>query len=97
MDHVASAPEPWTGDAKTCDAVERCLERISEAATKLDTAAEQLAPSIPWPQIRGLGNRLRHGYDDVNPVRIAQIVAKDLQPLRTACLLALAKLETGGR
>lgn len=37
------------------DAVERCLERISEAAKKLGPAGETLCPDIPWRTIRGLG------------------------------------------
>jgi uncharacterized protein with HEPN domain len=47
------------------DAVERCLERIGEAAKKLGSDAEELCPEIPWPNIRGLGNVLRHEYDMV--------------------------------
>ena len=35
-------------DAKTIDATERCLSRISEAARKLGALAEQLAPDEPW-------------------------------------------------
>jgi uncharacterized protein with HEPN domain len=41
-------------DAKTSNAVERCLERISEAARKLGDDAERLCPEIPWPQLRAV-------------------------------------------
>jgi uncharacterized protein with HEPN domain len=47
-------------DQKTYDAVERCLERISEAAAKLGDLAVTLVPGQPWQEIRSLGNRLRH-------------------------------------
>lgn len=47
-------------DGRTNDAVERCPERISEAAAKLGDIASTLMPDQPWQQIRGLGNRLRH-------------------------------------
>lgn len=50
----------FVGDPKTYDAVERCLERISEAASKLGPQVEELCPGIPWSQIRAVGNRLRH-------------------------------------
>jgi uncharacterized protein with HEPN domain len=50
-------------DDKTYDAVERCLERISEAAAKLGEQAEALVPNQPWSKIRALGNRLRHAYE----------------------------------
>ena len=59
----------FSKDRKTCDAVERCLERISEAAKKLGPAAETLCPAIPWPSVRGLGNLMRHEYDRIDVVR----------------------------
>ena len=45
-------------DNKTYDATERCLSRISEAASKLGLLAEELAPNRPWNDIRGIGNRM---------------------------------------
>ena len=41
----------FTRDRRTRDAVERCLQRISEAALKLGTQAEQLAPGPPWSSV----------------------------------------------
>lgn len=41
-------------DLKTRNATERCLERISEAAKKLGGVAEELCPSVPWPNVRAL-------------------------------------------
>jgi predicted nucleotidyltransferase len=40
----------FVSDLKTYDAVERCLERISEASKKLGGVAEELCPDIPWAQ-----------------------------------------------
>ena len=40
----------FVADLKTTNAVERCRERISEAAKKLEGQAEILCPEIPWPQ-----------------------------------------------
>ena len=68
----------FIGDPKTYDAVERCLERISEAANKLGPHAEELCPGIPWSQIRGVGNRLRHGYERISGPRIWLMVESDL-------------------
>jgi uncharacterized protein with HEPN domain len=42
-------------DRKTQDAVERCLARISEAASKLEGAAEALIPDQRWPEIQAIG------------------------------------------
>jgi uncharacterized protein with HEPN domain len=82
----------FTADAKTRDAVERCLERISEAASKLAEAAPALAPEQPWPQIAALGNRIRHEYDRLRVERLWEIVTSDLPSLRNACQTALKKL-----
>jgi uncharacterized protein with HEPN domain len=80
-------------DEKTRDAVERCLERISEAAKKLGSAVEEAQPNIPWRNIRGLGNVLRHDYDAVDDVAIQHIIEQELGPLRQACIDELAILK----
>lgn len=72
-------------DQKTRDAVERCLERISEAASKLGDLAEQLMPEQPWRNIRAFGNRLRHEDNGILVDRLWKIVTTDLPPLRRAC------------
>ena len=79
-------------DLKTRNATERCLERISEAAKKLGELAEQLCPSVPWPNVRGLGNFLRHEYDRVDPGRIWVMIEDDLDPLKTASQQALLQI-----
>ena len=73
-------------DDKTRDAVERCLERISEAAKKLGPMIEERQPQVSWRGIRGLGNVLRHEYDAVDDSTIARIVEDELGPLRQACV-----------
>lgn len=65
-------------DPKTRDAVERCLERISEAAAKMGDEAAELAPGQPWREIRALGNRLRHEYDRVRVGGLPVIIVDDL-------------------
>ena len=53
-------------DPKTIAAVERKLQVISEAAVRLGEQAEALCPGLPWRDIRGIGNWLRHQYDRVD-------------------------------
>ncbi len=77
-------------DDKTRDAVERCLERISEAAKKLGPMIEERQPQVSWRGIRGLGNVLRHEYDAVDDSTIERIVEQELGPLRQACVNELA-------
>lgn len=67
------------------DAVERCLERISEVAAKLGDLAPVLIPDQPWRDIRALGNRLRHDDDDISQDRLREIIKDDLSSLCAAC------------
>ena len=85
----------FRGDRRTCDAVERCLERISEAAVKLGDLAPILVPDQPWQSVRALGNRLRHEYDTIREDRLWDIVQTSLGTLCSACENALARLEKG--
>jgi uncharacterized protein with HEPN domain len=82
-------------DHKTYDAVERCLERISEAAAKLGDMAPALMPEQPWPKVRALGNRLRHEYDAIREDRLRDIAQIDLPALCAACEDALRRLLEG--
>jgi uncharacterized protein with HEPN domain len=77
-------------DRRTRDAIERCLERVSEAARRLGPLGPKLLPDQPWHEIRAIGNRLRHEYDRVRIDRIWDIVKGDLPALREACETALA-------
>jgi len=78
------------------DAVERCLGRISEAAKKLGSTADTLAPGPPWRKIRGFGNVLRHEYQLVRRDLVWEIVT-NLPPLREACEKAIAALDAQRR
>lgn len=80
-------------DEKTTDAVERCLQRITEVAFRLQDQAEEWMPNQDWKGIRGLGNRLRHHYDTVLKDVIWEIITLDLPSLRHDCTQVLARLE----
>ncbi len=81
---------------QTIRAVKYSLLVISEAATKLGDLAADLCPAIPWREVRGLGNRLRHDYQSMDVVRIWRVVERDLPPLKAACLDALRILDGNG-
>jgi uncharacterized protein with HEPN domain len=83
--------EAFRADAKTIAAVERKLLVISEAAIRLGDEAEALCPGLPWRDIRGIGNWLRHQYDAVDAEAVWQTVIDDLPPLQAAVTDALAK------
>ncbi|MBV9266571.1 MAG: DUF86 domain-containing protein [Acidobacteriaceae bacterium] len=74
----------FQADPKCIAAVERKLLLISEAAARLGEQAELLCPGLPWRDIRGIGNWLRHQYDHVDVRTIWRTVVNDLAPLETA-------------
>lgn len=74
----------FQADEKTSAAVERKLLLLSEAARRLGDDAEHLCPGIPWNNIRGMGNWLRHQYDGVDPSVIWQTIEWDMPPLKVA-------------
>jgi uncharacterized protein with HEPN domain len=76
------------------DAIERCLERICEAAFRLGDRAGALLPEQPWPDIRGLGNWLRHAYDRVSFDVIWDTVENDLPRLKADVQVALGRNPT---
>jgi uncharacterized protein with HEPN domain len=81
--------EAFQEDPKTVAAVERKLLLISEAAARLGDDAERLCPGLPWRNIRGIGNWLRHRYDRVDVETVWNTVIDDLPPLRSEVLRAL--------
>ncbi len=75
------------------DAVERCIERVCEAAHRLGEHAEQLMPGQPWGDIRGMGNRLRHAYDRVDVSIVWNTAQVRLPELAMEARRALAQLQ----
>jgi uncharacterized protein with HEPN domain len=65
-------------------AVERYIEIIGEAAGKLSQHTRDLAPDVPWSQVIGARNVIVHGYAEIEPDRIWDIVKKP-RPLVMGC------------
>jgi uncharacterized protein with HEPN domain len=85
--------ESFARDEKTRAAVERKMLIISEAAIRLRENAEALCPDVPWRDIRGIGNWLRHQYDSVETEVVWNTIQDDLPPLRASVRRALNKLD----
>jgi len=61
--------DEFIADRKTQQAVILNMVVIGEAATKLidhDPTFAAQYPQIPWQKMRGMRNRLAHGYFDIN-------------------------------
>ncbi|MCQ8186162.1 HepT-like ribonuclease domain-containing protein [Parvularcula maris] len=84
--------EVFKQDGFTRRAVERSYAIISEAAVKLGSDAEHLVPEIPWADIRGLRNLIRHDYGEIDYQTLWEILDSDLEELRRGCRKALALL-----
>lgn len=64
--------------------VQRALEIISEAARQLPDDLTSDYPAIPWSEIRGIGNILRHEYHNVSDRIVWNAVTQHFDRLETA-------------
>jgi uncharacterized protein with HEPN domain len=78
------------------DAVERNIERISEASRHIPEALKAKYPHLPWRAIAGIGNILRHDYPRTNPVEVWLTVVRDLVELK-AVVTAMLRDADGER
>jgi uncharacterized protein with HEPN domain len=70
--------------------VERGIEIISEASRRLSDDLKARHPEIPWPKVAGIGNVLRHNYEDVSAPIMWKLVQDDLPALEKVCRAELA-------
>ncbi|MET3582212.1 uncharacterized protein with HEPN domain [Mesorhizobium robiniae] len=64
--------------------VERGIEIISEATRHIPDDLIALAPEIPWKQVRGIGDILRHEYHKTSDAIVWTVVTDSLPSLRLA-------------
>ena len=89
LDHALEAVEMARGrtradleqDRQLNLSLVRLLEIVGEAAARVSEEMRQQCPTIPWPEIIGLRNRLIHGYDSVDFDILWDIVTNDLPQL----------------
>jgi uncharacterized protein with HEPN domain len=74
-------------------ATERGLEIISEASRSIPEGMKMLEPDVPWREIAGIGNLLRHEYQRVEPLIIWNIVEQHMDRLAIAVRHLLGELE----
>lgn len=65
-------------------AVEREIEILSEASRRIPQALKDAEPSIPWHEIAGIGNVLRHDYEVVSDPVVWNVVHEHLPALEAA-------------
>ncbi|MBV8451013.1 MAG: DUF86 domain-containing protein [Deltaproteobacteria bacterium] len=72
--------------------VERGVEIISEASRHLPDELKARHPEIPWPKVAGIGNVLRHNYENISAPVMWKLVKEDLPDLERACREELARI-----
>ncbi len=82
---VGKTQDQVTEDDDAVAAMERYLERVSEASRHLPTEwKERYGADLNWRAIADLGNKLRHVYRDVDLNILWSIYTDDLDPLEAA-------------
>ena len=74
-------------------ATERALQIISEAAKELPDDLRATEPDIPWRNIIGIGNLLRHEYYRIDADVLAAILKHELPALRSAVLRLMDRVK----
>jgi uncharacterized protein with HEPN domain len=77
--------EAFEADWQWHGLVQRGIEIISEASRHLPPEMKARHPDIPWTKVAGIGNVLRHGYEDVGAPVLWKLVREDLLHLERAC------------
>jgi uncharacterized protein with HEPN domain len=70
--------------------VERGVEIVSEASRHLSEPLKARHPEIPWSKVAGIGNILRHNYENIAAPVMWKLVRDDLPHLEAVCLEELA-------
>ena len=83
----------FTADRRAFYAATRALEIISEAARRLAPSVRERHPDPPWRAIVGVGNVLRHNYDDVAEEQVWRTVLEDLPALDRAVAAEIEQSE----
>jgi uncharacterized protein with HEPN domain len=88
--------DDYAAEPDLAAAVERYLERLSEASRHVPDTLKEKHPNIDWRGVADVGNVLRHAYDQVMDHRIWQIVTADLAPLKAAVKAMLLEAKEAG-
>ena len=96
--------EALDADLRTKYAVLYSLQTVGEAAIRLQNEEKRLGepgltesryPHIPWRDVRGLSNVVRHGYDDIDPGIIWTTATEGIRPIRDAANQEIARTVSG--
>ncbi len=70
--------------------IQRGVEIVSEASRRLPVELKARHPDIPWRKVAGIGNVLRHDYENISSPIMWKLVREDLPVLERVCRDELA-------
>ena len=73
--------------------VERKIARISAAARFVPNDGRAKYPAVPWRRIVGIGNVIRHDYDEIDDRVMWDTATERLLPLKEAVESMLREVE----
>lgn len=77
-----------TEGSQTLAATSMLLSAIGEGLKRIDKITEghflSLRPEIPWKQVKGMRDHISHGYFDIDPDLIFEVVKEELDALQIA-------------
>jgi len=73
--------------------VERGVEIVSEASRHLPPVLKARHPDIPWQKVAGIGNVLRHNYENIAAAVMWKLARDDLDALEQVCRTELNAAE----
>lgn len=79
----------FAGNLLLVYAVERAVLIIAEAAGKLPEDIKSAHPEIDWRALNGIGNKIRHDYDEIERRFLWETLNRELGPLKDAAQVEL--------
>ena len=79
----------FLAEERTIFAVERLLQRITEATIQIDVEDAARIDHIPFAKIRAFGNLLRHEYREIDRRVVFEVARIEVPLIRAAAELAL--------
>lgn len=76
----------FRADRRARQLVERNLEIVSEASRRLPDEIKARHAEIPWKDVAGIGNILRHDYHEISAPILWETCRHQLAPLKKALL-----------
>jgi uncharacterized protein with HEPN domain len=99
IEHLTAgkSAEDYLADEGLREMIERNIARISEAARFIPNDVRARYPAVPWRRIVGIGNVIRHDYDEIDDRVMWDTATEKLVPLKEAVARMLREVEAAER